>query len=336
MVFGATVCLLPVYVCIFELWLTFIATNLQRVPLALCSVMSWTGLWMFICVISNKKARSRLLVKMSDWRVLNDLPLASTSPLPLFPSCFFTFSTFILIFIWGVHWGGFSFWHFVRVNVKQAFVFCFGGHTHTHKQLKEETKLCLSLYLSLSVAVRGRYSRSPKLLHHHEELCAAAAVGGLDDPGVLSARLHRWVTALGSIKGGGDTPPSPDGRGAERRVCCSFNGHLWELPGVVSFSFWRDSKQVNKHLKHSVQLQTHGQHSAQSVSLPNAFDSQAFCELAGLIKRTTSVRADGWWSSRSARLQSHRLSDWLADTGEPLEQCTLAVIWIRLSLRYFM
>lgn len=211
-----------------------------------------------------------------------------------------------------------------------------GTHTHTHKQLKEETKLCLSLYLSLSVAVRGRYSRSPKLLHHHEELCAAAAVGGLDDPGVLSARLHRWVTALGSIKGGGDTPPSPDGRGAERRVCCSFNGHLWELPGVVSFSFWRDSKQVNKHLKHSVQLQTHGQHSAQSVSLPNAFDSQAFCELAGLIKRTTSVRADGWWSSRSARLQSHRLSDWLADTGEPLERCTLAVIWIRLSLRYFM
>lgn len=80
MVFGATVCLLPVYVCIFELWLTFNATNLQRVPLALCSVMSWTGLWMFICVISNKKARSRLLVKMSDWRVLNDLPLASTSP----------------------------------------------------------------------------------------------------------------------------------------------------------------------------------------------------------------------------------------------------------------
>lgn len=133
-----------------------------------------------------------------------------------------------------------------------------------------------------------------------------------------------------------ETPPSPDGRGAERRVCCSFNGHLWELPGVVSFSFWRDSKQVNKHLKHSVQLQTHGQHSAQSVSLPNAFDSQAFCELAGLIKRTTSVRADGWWSSRSARLQSHRLSDWLADTGEPLERCTLAVIWIRLSLRYFM
>lgn len=114
MVFGATVCLLPVYVCIFELWLTFNATNLQRVPLALCSVMSWTGLWMFICVISNKKARSRLLVNMSDWRVLNDLPLASTSPLPLFPSCFFTFSTFILIFIWGVHWGGFSFWHFVR------------------------------------------------------------------------------------------------------------------------------------------------------------------------------------------------------------------------------
>lgn len=41
-------------------------------------------------------------------------------------------------------------------------------------------------------AAGGRHRGQTQLLCHHEELCSAALLRGLDDPGVLSAGLHRY------------------------------------------------------------------------------------------------------------------------------------------------
>lgn len=86
------------------------------------------------------------------------------------------------------------------------------------------------IFFSLSLTARGWHSRSSELLHHDEELCAAAAVGGVDDPGVFSARLHRWVAAAvwpsglvitASRQAGSDTWAQLVGW----RICC----RLWDV-----------------------------------------------------------------------------------------------------------
>jgi len=119
------------------------------------------------------------------------------------------------------------------------------------------THISITSVIHLCFTVRGRHRRSSKLLHHHEELCFAAAVRGVDDPGVLSARLHRWVSlplpvvapaaargykrlkwvsfrgGLGSaLKIGGGAPPSGGSRAAalQHRKESAEVGHLVRTP----------------------------------------------------------------------------------------------------------